>query len=71
MDERALELLDERLVRVRAALDSAPTRRVEAADLKGLAEALVGAELAAARLIVAAADPRTERVATAGDVARG
>ena len=65
------ELLGQRLTRTRAALDGAPAGAVGAApDLGGLAGALVGAELAAARLIVAAVDPLTER-ATAGEVTGG
>jgi hypothetical protein len=66
------ELLDERLARARAALDGAGSGAVGTTpDLTGLAEVLVGAELAAARLIVAAVDPLTEWVATVGEVAHG
>jgi hypothetical protein len=66
------ELLDERLARAGDALDGEGSGAVGTApDLNALAEALVGAELAAVRLIVAAVDPRTERVATAGGLNRG
>ena len=61
-------LLEERLVGVEAATRGSPSARRGVEELPGL---LVGAELAAARLIVAAVDPDTERAGVPREVRHG
>jgi hypothetical protein len=70
------ELLAARLAAVEAALAADPaapsTREPQhAVGLAGVAHALVGAELAAARLIVAALDPDTDRAAAGTGAGHG
>lgn len=54
------ELLDQRLARVHGVLEDAPAGLGSTVGVEELPALLVGAELAAARLIVAAVDPQTE-----------
>ena len=64
-------LLDRRLARVRAALDEpadAPGQEVTVRALPGL---MVGAELAAARLIVAATNPQPDSLDRVGEAVHG
>lgn len=54
------ELLEQRLARVHGVLEGAPAEPGSTVGVDALPALLTGAELAAARLIVAAADPQTE-----------
>lgn len=65
------ELVGHRLTRIRNALDGESVTPRAAVDEGELASVLVGAEFAAARLIVAATDLRTGAPASSGEARRG
>lgn len=64
-------LLDRRLDRVRAALDDPTDQPGQEVPVRALPGLMVGAELAAARLIVAAMNPQTDSLDRAGEAVHG